>query len=220
MTASTHVERAPATRLTAQVDARVARPRLGTARIGPLVLLHTGRRAASVFCVVAALLFGAWVLVPTLVLGWEATAIESGSMEPTVTRGDVVLLRPVSAEPVSVGSVVRFRAPGSVGTTVHRVVKVDRARRTYVTRGDANPGADPDPVPFDAVDGVGTVLVPMVGFPVLWARDGATLPLVLLSGGLLVLLLPGLDAVAGVASRRRRHRPLVGQLAPPSGGAR
>ncbi len=186
------------TELTPDVEALLRRP----PRVGiPTVMRQsaTGLRAASVFCVTVTLLMGLGVLLPVLALGWDATAIETGSMSPAVTRGDVVLLREPTDRPVRAGGVIRFRLPGRSGSTVHRVERVNWRDRTYTTRGDANPAADSTAVPFSAVDGVGTALVPMFGYPIVWLRDGSIAPLLALGMGLLVVLVPGLaPAVDGV----------------------
>ena len=103
-------------------------------------------------------------------LDLDATVISSGSMEPTISAGDVVLLRPDAGEP-GVGAVVRF--PGSEGDTiVHRISEV--RPEGYLTRGDANTAADSGVrAPADLL-GVGVVVVPGIGMPLVWWAEGDT----------------------------------------------
>lgn len=121
-------------------------------------------------------------LIPTVVLGWAATVIESGSMQPTVVRGDIVVLRPLEGL-AGIGSVVRFPADDGGTSIVHRVVDVDLEAGAYVTKGDANPNDDQALVPFAKVDGLGAILVPLVGHPSLWFREGRHLLLAALGVG-------------------------------------
>jgi signal peptidase len=183
----------PRTSLSAEIDALV-RPRTVRPRLGAVAAIDAGLRAASVFCASTVGMLGLWILLPVVFLGWSATAIETGSMRPSVTRGDVVLLRDVERHPIGPGSVVRFRIDGVDGTTVHRVDSVDAQVGTYITRGDANRQADSTAVPFEQVDGVGTLLVPLVGYPMLWLRELSWGPLAALAVGLAVVLGPGLRA--------------------------
>jgi signal peptidase len=118
----------------------------------------------------------AWVLAPTLLLGWEAVVITSGSMQPALSPGDVVVASPPT-EAIGPGTVVVFHdADGRLVT--HRIVAV-ADDGTYVTRGDAS-GSD-DSTPLDPADivGVGRILVPAVGLSLVWAWSGAWVKLLL-----------------------------------------
>jgi signal peptidase len=110
------------------------------------------------------------VSVARTTLGLDATVISSGSMEPSISPGDVVLLRTEVGEP-TVGAVVRFA--GSEGDTiVHRVREV--RPEGYVTKGDANRSADSGVRSHADLLGVGVVVVPGIGMPLLWWAEGDT----------------------------------------------
>ena len=73
-----------------------------------------------------------------------AVAIRSWSMSPLLTRGDLVLLRPVGVNSrFSAGQIVVFRPAGHIDAewTMHRIVGVDAAGG-FITRGDANEYTD------------------------------------------------------------------------------
>ena len=121
-------------------------------------------------------------------------------MAPALRVADVVVTdRPERA--VAVGSVVNFERPDR--DVIHRVVGV--SSDGYQTKGDANPTPDSGVVAFDEVHGVGVMLVPFIGAPVLWFEQGHWLRLAALFGLLTV--------AARVAPRRwltgldRRHSP-------------
>ena len=109
-------------------------------------------RATTVVFEVAltlAALLGVAVTGVTLVAartGLRPLVVRSGSMEPTIATGSMVLMRPVDAADISVGDVVAVERPDHTRVT-HRVVKIERHGETaeLTLKGDAN--EDPDPVP-------------------------------------------------------------------------
>ncbi|WP_019135109.1 signal peptidase I [Cellulomonas massiliensis] len=115
-----------------------------------------------------------WPLVGAA-LGWNDAAIASGSMAPRIAVGDVVVGSPIPFEDVRAGQVVTVPMPGHEGVQLtHRVHEV--TPEGLVTKGDANRVVDSTRV----VDGpvhLARLRVPLVGYPLLWARSGAVLPL-------------------------------------------
>jgi signal peptidase I len=134
-------------------------------------------------------------LLPILI-GWRPYVVQSGSMEPRIDVGDVVLAAPASSADELLGRVTVFDDPAHPGTTkTHRVIGLN-ADGTLTTQGDANPTADSSPVPFKDVKGLGRLLVQFTGLPLIWARTGQWLYLV----GFLLSL-----ALAAVAASRDRE---------------
>jgi signal peptidase I len=118
--------------------------------------------------------------VPVL-LGWQATVVQSGSMMPHIRAGDVVVTMPLDdTDPVPLGRVVSFRtapqanADGMAATRLHRIVAVN-PDGTFVTQGDANRSADSDPLPRSQITGQARLLVPGIGLPSLWFGSGRAL---------------------------------------------
>lgn len=122
-----------------------------------------------------------WILLPALALGWVPLVVASGSMGPTIERGDVVLIEP-GVSPIP-GHVVAFMGPGGI-PVLHRLQQVN-ADGSFTTRGDANDEADSTPV--TAIAGVGRLLVPGLGFVKLWLSEGAVALAVLGLAGFLTL---------------------------------
>jgi signal peptidase len=78
--------------------------------------------------------------------------VKSGSMEPTLEVGDVIVIEPASPEDISVGDVIVFWNPWYGNLVVHRVV--NKTEEGVYTRGDANAGIDPwSPVPYKNIVG-------------------------------------------------------------------
>ena len=110
-----------------------------------------------------------WASVVPAVQGWSPVAIVSGSMAPRIDSGDIVLAAPYDGEPLDAGAVIVFdNLATGTGTMTHRVVATTPTG-DYVTRGDANGRIDSTPVPPDAIHGVGRILVPTIGTPLVWA---------------------------------------------------
>jgi signal peptidase len=147
-------------------------------------------------------LFAAWVVVglvaaalgPALI-GWTPHVVTSGSMNPAVIRGDVVVTDWVDGRHLRPGQVALFDT--GTGPTVHRVVEV-LPDGTYLTRGDANASVDSTPVAPNQVRGVVRMVVPLVGRLALLREESA---------GFRILALGTLGLVAfAVFDARSRRR--------------
>ncbi|MFC1965526.1 signal peptidase I [Chloroflexota bacterium] len=82
-------------------------------------------------------------------IGWRVDAVLSGSMEPKLKVGSLVVSCPVEPETIVVGDIITFR-PVSVGESLitHRVIGIGHSSSLYFeTKGDANNKPDPFTVP-------------------------------------------------------------------------
>ena len=133
-----------------------------------------------------------WTLLP-LAVGWTPRVIMSGSMEPRIHVGDIVVTRTVPAASLHAGQVVTVEDPDHPGRTrTHRVL-LREAGGVLVLKGDANRNADSSRVSVDDVRGVGVVRVPYVGRPASWLAERNWVPLgaaALLLGWCVVTVLP------------------------------
>ncbi|MGU3410431.1 hypothetical protein ACLBWP_10005 [Microbacterium sp. M1A1_1b] len=112
-----------------------------------------------------------WAAAPA-VLGWHPTTVMTGSMEPRLRPGDVVVSRPVAPAALRLGQVLLADDPDQPGhLRLHRAV-ADGPDRTITTKGDANPGDDSTPLERSAVHGVGALRIPFVATPIVWMRGG------------------------------------------------
>ena len=145
---------------------------------------------ASLAMVVALVI---WSVLP-LLAGWTPRVILSGSMEPRIHVGDIVVTRTVPGASVTKGQVITVKDPDHPAKTrTHRVLR-RAADGTIVTRGDANPQADSSHISNENVLGLGVVRVPYVGRPAYWLAEQNWLALgatTLFLGWCLVTVLPG-----------------------------
>lgn len=122
-----------------------------------------------VFAVVAmALLF---IGTKIDVLGYELRVVKSGSMEPVIPTGSIVLIMPT--ESYEVGDVVTYHTgtAGSIPVT-HRIMKKTEGEQQtyYATKGDANEDMDPSPVSHPRIMGKVSYHLPYVGYAIEFAR--------------------------------------------------
>jgi signal peptidase len=117
--------------------------------------------------------------------GWSVDTVFSGSMEPQLKVGGVVVTRPVEAGDITVGDIITFYSPLNDKLTSHRVIAVvDGSPLNFQTKGDTNEDADPFVVPAQNVVGKICFHVPYLGYAAQFIKT----PL----GLLLTLCLPGL----------------------------
>lgn len=160
-----------------------------------VIVRAVGATVAGIAAGIAAVL--AYAFGPTL-FGAEALIVTSGSMGDAVPVGSVAITRLIDANAVAVGDVITFRAPGGHSSVTHRVIEArhEGAQRVFVTKGDANPAPDVEPVYVsDRVHRVQRV-VPYAGRVVAAARTPA--------GGVALILLP---IIGLIADRRRASAP-------------
>ena len=112
-----------------------------------------------------------WAVAYPVIRGWSPTVITSGSMDPSISVGDVLVAGPVDEDRLLPGAVIVFDDPSGSGFVSHRLVDV-LPTGEYVTWGDANENADSTPIRPDQVRGIGRLVVPFVGRPIAWAAAG------------------------------------------------
>jgi len=99
-------------------------------------------------------------------LGWQVNAVLSGSMEPALKVGSLVVTRFVEPETIVVGDIITFR-PSTVGENLitHRVIGIGRSSSLYFeTKGDSNNDPDPFTVPAWNLVGKNCLHIPSVGY--------------------------------------------------------
>ncbi len=102
----------------------------------------------------------------------EFKIVKSGSMEPTIMTGGVVMVRERST--YQVGEVVTYTSNGSAIPTTHRIVGTETApdgATYFVTKGDANEERDVDLLVPSNIIGEVIFSVPYVGFVLDFARQ-------------------------------------------------
>ena len=101
----------------------------------------------------------------------EVKVFKSGSMEPAVHVGSIVVVKPAAT--YAAGDVITFGEDTKTQIpTTHRIVRVEGsgAQTLFVTKGDANDAEDPTPTSISKVKGKMLFTVPYVGYALAFAR--------------------------------------------------
>jgi len=99
------------------------------------------------------------------IFGCQVYSIDTGSMTPTIPQGSLIYVKPyTNFEDYSVNDIVTFSDLTRETFFTHRIVEIDSATHSFVTKGDAN--NDVDPSPTESIYAVGKVQfsVPVLGY--------------------------------------------------------
>jgi signal peptidase len=125
-------------------------------------LKKMGRIAAILFLIL--IISGSLFTVLSPFFGWRTEVVISGSMEPALMTGSVVIVRPVDLLTIQQGDIVMFSSLDKKSLTTHRIVKIERETGLgFITKGDANNNPDITPVSPDQVVGIVVFNIPYLG---------------------------------------------------------
>lgn len=98
--------------------------------------------------------------------------IATGSMEPLIDPGDIILVHKIKADtPLKTGDIIQFRRNDVLIS--HRIVNVvdQEGVVAYQTKGDANFAPDIDLVQIGEIKGIVGKVIPKIGVPALLFKD-------------------------------------------------
>jgi len=150
----------------------------------------------KVFTIIYYIFFGAIALVAVLLAvsvlpitgNIKFLTVQSGSMEPAIKMGSVVVVKPATDykidDVITFGQISKTKTP-----TTHRIfdIKVSASEPVYITKGDANNAPDQKEVAKKEVIGKVLLDVPYVGYAVSVAKK----PI----GFLLIIIVPALAII-------------------------
>jgi len=116
-----------------------------------------GWTIVSVLCVLM-------VWTSTGLLGFYPTVVASGSMRPTMEVGDIAISIKTPLETIKVGDIIQYWQEGEM--ILHRTVEIrgEGDARLFITKGDANPEPDIDPVQVAQIKGKLVFTIPKLGW--------------------------------------------------------
>lgn len=96
-------------------------------------------------------------------------AVESNSMVPAFSKGDILILQGATAEQMKVGDIIVFSPPSHTTPVVHRIVAIN-PDGSFQTKGDANGGqlSFETHIMPDQIHGRVVLMVPLLG----WVKIG------------------------------------------------
>ena len=128
---------------------------------------------------------GYLLIVAPMLAGYRPVVVLSGSMEPAFPVGSVIYYKAASFEQIQEGDPITFHAGEDGSLVTHRVVEKQELSSDFITKGDANETADPNPVSYDRVAGrASDVKIPYAGYFVTYGRTPQAIGSM---GGILVI---------------------------------
>lgn len=123
----------------------------------------------SIIMLILLILIGLF-FVPKI-FGCENLAVLSGSMEPEIPVGAMIIIQEDNPEDLEIGDIITYRIDDSTMVT-HRIVNIDQKKREIVTKGDANNTVDGTPISFTDVVGKMLFSVPLLGYLSIYIQSG------------------------------------------------
>ena len=106
--------------------------------------------------------------------GYSPLIVLSPSMEDTIMKGDLVIVKSAQPDEVEDGDIISFFDPDSSGTAVltHRCIEVvnENGVISFKTKGDNNDSADPTPAPAENLVGKYITRIPFAGSVAMWLQ--------------------------------------------------
>jgi len=115
--------------------------------------------------------------------GFKLLVVKSGSMEPAIKTGSIVIDKNFSE--YNVGDIVTFKdREKPKETTTHRLVskQIQNSTNLFTTKGDANDSADLEKITQDRIVGKVLIVIPYLGYIADFARS--------LPGLIVIILIP------------------------------
>lgn len=138
-------------------------------------------------------------------LGWsiplQSFVVQSGSMEPSIMTGDVILVAPATS--FHLNQVITF-ADEENRVITHRIIEQtgEGSALTFTTKGDANRSIDIAFVQPVAILGYVVLTIPKIGYLVAWLRTPlGVIALVVIPGTIIIY-----DELTNLARSDKKNR--------------
>lgn len=121
----------------------------------------------SSLIVIVLLMILASVLISKLCFNVEMKAVLTGSMEPEIPVGSLVIINPTPYEEISIGDDITFVRDSNLTLVTHRVIGKDDETHYITTQGIANNSPD-KPTSYANVVGKVVLHIKYLGYLVIW----------------------------------------------------
>ena len=123
---------------------------------------RVGRVAAILLLIL--IISGSLFTIISPFFGWRTEVVISGSMEPAIQTGSVVIVRPIVPDTIRKGDIIMFSSLDMKSLTTHRVVNAENEPTLrFITKGDANKNSDITPIVPGQIVGIVAVTIPYLG---------------------------------------------------------
>lgn len=126
-------------------------------------------------------------LMGSRLMGYRVYTVITGSMEPELSVGDLLYVKPVDPSSIKVGDDITFVLNEDLVVATHRVVRIDAEKKHFYTKGLANDIED-DPVHFKNVLGVVEFAIPKLGYVSDFIQNPPGMYITIAAGAVLIIL--------------------------------
>jgi len=105
--------------------------------------------------------------------GVQPTVIYSGSMQPAIGVGDVVIISEVQVDMIQEGDIIQYRIGNITIPTIHRVYEIhgEGDAKVFITKGDGNDDPDSNPILPEEIMGKAIFTLPKIGWISIIIKD-------------------------------------------------
>jgi signal peptidase len=167
-------------------------------------MLNTKKTAKIVaYTIIAAFLIIFLIFYRPVAL-WGDTHYEpvfTGSMEPAIPVGSIVVIKPVDPELLTIGDIICFRTSGSATRVTHRIINV--TNEGFITKGDATEDPDEWIVKKENVIGKVIAVIPYLGYLGFFVRTPVGFILLMVIPATLLILIEIANIVKEIKAKRK-----------------
>ncbi len=129
--------------------------------------------------------------------GFKTLVVRSGSMEPAIKLGSLVLIK--QEQQYRVGDVITYVISNGKESITHRIteVKSENGKNSYITKGDANKGTDSGQVSESEIIGKVNYHLKYIGYLLEFIK---TLP-----GLIILIIIPAIIIIIGEINNIRKE---------------
>ena len=142
------------------------------------------------------------------IMGYRLYVVQSGSMEPDIQTGSLVISKRVSPDNLVVGDVITFKSKDESTTLVtHRVNEIvkEEGALSFITKGDANEVVDLEPIKEGNVIARVQYDIPYLGYMTNFIKTKQGMLLVVIIPAITLLLIE-IFKLIGYASELDRNK--------------
>lgn len=131
--------------------------------------------------------------------GFKSFVIVSGSMEPTIQKGDAILVKKVPEEEIEVNDIVSFTEEKT--NVTHRIIGVieEEGKKRYITKGDHNNVKDKEKITYEQIEGKYQFKINQLGWVINILKSKITLII-------LLILIVFISCYKGRIKKRKQER--------------
>ena len=120
------------------------------------------------------------------VFGYSPLTVLTGSMEPSIHAGDMVIIKDQSE--YAVGDVITYMVDGGTSSVTHQIISsyVEGGVTYFITKGTNNNAEDPNPVALSQVAGKVVLVIPGLGIFLEWLKTPSGIVLIVLMACIVV----------------------------------